>query len=233
MTGTPLLASGLILVVDDETPIRRLLRTTLSAQGYDVSEAGNAAQALAAVRARTPNLIVLDLGLPDRDGLELISELRQLSAAPILVLSSRGDEHSKVAALDNGADDYVTKPFGAQELMARVRTALRHRLHEQGAQPLFRSGELLVDLVHRRVNLREQPVHLSPKEYGILQELVIHAGKVLTHKHLLNAVWGSVQETDVQYLRVYIRQLRQKLEALPEQPALILTEPGVGYRLQA
>jgi two-component system KDP operon response regulator KdpE len=233
MTGTPLLASGLILVVDDETPIRRLLRTTLSAQGYDVSEAGNAAQALAAVRARTPELIVLDLGLPDRDGLELIGELRRLSNAPILVLSSRGDEHSKVAALDNGADDYVTKPFGAQELMARVRTALRHRLHEQGAQPLFRSGELLVDLVHRRVSLREQPVHLSPKEYGILQELVIHAGKVLTHKHLLNAVWGSVQETDVQYLRVYIRQLRQKLETLPEQPTLILTEPGVGYRLQA
>lgn len=225
--------AGLVLVVDDETPIRRLLHTTLSAQGYEVNEAGTATQALASVRARTPDLIVLDLGLPDRDGLELIDELRRLSTAPILVLSSRGDEHSKVAALDNGADDYVTKPFGAQELMARVRTALRHRLHEQGAQPLFRSGELKVDLVHRRVSLREQPIHLSPKEYGILQELVIHAGKVLTHKHLLNAVWGSVQETDVQYLRVYIRQLRQKLETLPEQPALILTEPGVGYRLQA
>ena len=221
-----------ILIVDDEPPIRRLLRTTLGAQGYEVAEAGDGARALEAVRALAPDLILLDLGLPDRDGLGLIADIRQLSAVPILVLSSRGDERSKVAALDGGADDYVTKPFGAEELMARVRTALRHRLQEQGAQALFRSGRLSVDLVHRRVLLDESPAHLSPKEYAILQELVIHAGKVLTHKHLLTAVWGGTQEADVQYLRVYVRQLRQKIELRPEQPALILTEPGVGYRLQ-
>lgn len=222
-----------ILVVDDETPIRRLLRTTLATQGYEVLEAGNAAHALAALQATpAPDLIVLDLGLPDREGLDLIVEIRRHSAVPILVLSSRGDEHSKVAALDSGADDYVTKPFGAQELVARVRTALRHRLNEQGAQPLFRSGALSVDLLHRRVQVGDTAVHLSPKEYAILQELVLHAGKVLTHKHLLNAVWGHAQEADVQYLRVYVRQLRQKIEATPEQPSLILTEPGVGYRLQ-
>jgi two-component system KDP operon response regulator KdpE len=231
MNGNPHIGAH-ILVVEDETPIRRLLRTTLAAQGFDMAEAGTAAQALDALRAQAPDLILLDLGLPDRDGLDLIAEIRRASAVPILVLSSRGDERSKVAALDGGADDYVTKPFGAAELMARVRTALRHRLQEQGATPLFRSGVLSVDLVHRRVLLGGVAVHLSPKEYAILQELVIHAGKVLTHKHLLNTVWGSALEADVQYLRVYVRQLRQKIESKPEQPALILTEPGVGYRLQ-
>ncbi|HEY1076708.1 MAG TPA: response regulator [Fontimonas sp.] len=224
--------AGTILVVDDEVPIRRLLRTTLQAQRFAVVEAATAAQALAAVAEQEPDLVLLDLGLPDRDGLEVLAELRKTSALPVIVLTSRDGERSKVAALDGGADDYVTKPFGAEELMARIRTALRHRLQQQGARPLFRSGRLSVDLVRRIVLLDGVELHLSPKEYEILQQLVLHAGKVLTHRHLLRAVWGSELESDVQYLRVYIRQLRSKIETDPAQPALILTEAGVGYRLR-
>ncbi len=224
--------AGTILVVDDEVPIRRLLRTTLQAQRFAVVEAATAAQAIAAAQEHQPDLFLLDLGLPDRDGLEVLAELRGSSALPIIVLTSRDGERSKVDALDGGADDYVTKPFGAEELMARIRTALRHRLQQQGARPVFRSGRLSVDLVRRIVLLDEAELHLSPKEYEILQQLVLHAGKVLTHKHLLRAVWGSELESDVQYLRVYIRQLRSKIEIDPAQPGLILTEAGVGYRLR-
>jgi len=226
--------AGTILVVDDEVPIRRLLRTTLGAHRYGVLEAGSAAAALAALRATpVPDLVLLDLGLPDRDGLDLLRELRRESQLPVIVLTSRDQEQVKVEALDGGADDYVTKPFGAEELMARIRAALRHRLQQQGAQPVYRNGRLEVDLVRRQVRVDGAELHLSPKEYDILQQLVKHAGKVLTHRHLLRAVWGSELEADVQYLRVYMRQLRAKLEADPQRPALILTEAGVGYRLQA
>ena len=221
-----------ILVVDDEPAIRRLLRNTLSVQDFRVVEAATGKEALEAVRHDKPDLVILDLGLPDLEGLEIIRTVRATSHVPIVVLSSRGDEKGKVTALDLGADDYVTKPFGVDELMARIRAALRHRLQEQGSAPVFRSGDLNVDLVHRRVALGGREVHLSPKEYEILQQFVLHAGKVLTHRHLLRQVWGSADSVDVQALRVFIRQLRQKLEADPERPRHILTEPGVGYRLQ-
>ncbi|WP_454016303.1 response regulator [Azospirillum sp. Marseille-Q6669] len=221
-----------VLVVDDEPPIRRFLRTTLSAQGYDIAEAEDGAGALEAVRRRPPDLLVLDLGLPGIGGLEVIRRLRADGvAAPIIVLSSRADEAGKVEALDLGADDYVTKPFGMDELLARIRAALRHRLQQQGERPLFRSGDLAVDLVRRIVTVRGAEVKLSPREYDLLRLLVAHAGKVLTHRLILKEVWGA--DTDVQYLRIYIRQLRQKIEAEPERPSHILTETGVGYRLRA
>ncbi|TWA73010.1 two-component system KDP operon response regulator KdpE [Azospirillum brasilense] len=221
-----------VLVVDDEPPIRRFLRTTLTAQGYDIAEAEDGAGALEAVRRHPPDLLVLDLGLPGIGGLEVIRRLRADGvAAPIIVLSSRADESGKVEALDLGADDYVTKPFGMDELLARIRAALRHRLQQQGERPLFRSGDLAVDLVRRIVTVRGAEVKLSPREYDLLRLLVAHAGKVLTHRFILKEVWGA--DTDVQYLRIYIRQLRQKIEAEPERPSHILTETGVGYRLRA
>jgi two-component system, OmpR family, KDP operon response regulator KdpE len=219
-----------ILVVDDEPPIRRLLRTSLTAQGYRVVEAATAAAALAEIRDHEPDVVILDLGLPDSDGLTVIETVRRKAAVPIIVLSSRGDEAGKVAALDLGADDYLTKPFGMAELVARIRAALRHRLQVEGAEAVFQSGDLTVDLVRRVVLVKDAEAKLSPKEYDILRQLVMHAGKVLTHKHLLREVWGPAT-ADVQYLRIYIRQLRQKLEADPERPRLIVTEPGVGYRL--
>jgi two-component system KDP operon response regulator KdpE len=221
-----------ILVVDDEPAIRRLLRTSLTAQGYLIVEAETASAALAEIKNYPPDVVILDLGLPDRDGLDVIAMVRQASAVPIIVLSSRGDERAKVEALELGADDYVTKPFGMAELVARIRAALRHRLQAQGEEPVFRSGDLAVDLVRRIVRVKDVETKLSPKEYDILRELVSHAGKVLTHKHLLREVWGPAT-SDVQYLRIYIRQLRQKLEPDPERPTLILTEPGVGYRLMS
>ena len=221
-----------ILVVDDEPAIRRLLRNTLSVQDFRVFEAATGTEALESARRDKPDLVILDLGLPDLDGMEIIRTLRATSPVPIVVLSSRGDEKGKVTALDLGADDYVTKPFGVDELMARIRAALRHRLQEQGSAPMFRSGDLTVDLVHRRVGRDGREVRLSPKEYEILRQFVMHAGKVLTHRHLLREVWGGADSADVQALRVFIRQLRQKLEADPEQPRHIVTEPGVGYRLQ-
>ena len=226
MTANPVT----ILIVDDEPAIRRLLRTSLAANAYRTVDAENGRSALDAVGREKPDLVILDLGLPDIDGLEVIRALRQDSAIPIIVLSSREDERGKVAALDLGADDYVTKPFGVDELIARIRTALRHRLQEQGERPVFRSGDLSVDLVRRIVTVRGEEVKLSPREYDILRLLVAHAGKVLTHKMILRELWGPT--ADVQYLRVYIRQLRQKLEQDPERPQHVLTETGVGYRLR-
>ena len=221
-----------VLVVDDEPAITRFLRAGLTSQGYVVAEAAEGHAALDAVRRAAADLIVLDLGLPDIDGLEVIKQARASgSAVPIIVLSSRSDERGKVEALDLGADDYVTKPFGIDELLARIRAAQRHRLQEQGERPVFRTGDLSVDLVRRIVTVRGGDVRLSPREYDLLRLLVAHAGKVLTHKFILREVWGG--ETDIQYLRIYIRALRQKLEEEPERPAYILTETGVGYRLRA
>ncbi len=227
MSTTPLR----VLVVDDEPPIRRFLRTSLSAQGYHVLEADNAVAALHMIGGHPPDVVVLDLGLPDVDGLEVIRRIRaQEIAVPIIVLSSRTDETGKVQALDLGADDYVTKPFGMDELLARLRAALRHRLQQQGERPVFRSGDLVVDVVRRLVSVRGEEVKLSPREYDLLRLLVAHAGKVLTHKFILREVWGS--ETDVQYLRIYVRSLRQKIEPDPERPQHVITETGVGYRLR-
>jgi two-component system KDP operon response regulator KdpE len=226
MTGD----AATILIVEDEPPIRKLLRTTLGAHEYRTVEAATGAEALSALRHHRPDLVLLDLGLPDVDGQTLIGRIRAQSPVPIVILSSRGDEAAKVTALDAGADDYVTKPFGAEELMARLRAALRHRLAQQGAERSFASGDLDVDLVRRLVRRGAEDIKLSPKEYDILEQLVIHAGKVLTHKHLLREVWRD-ESVDPQYLRVYVRQLRQKIEADPSSPRHVLTEPGIGYRL--
>jgi two-component system KDP operon response regulator KdpE len=220
-----------VLVVDDEPPIRKLLRMGLSTQGYDILEAPNGKTSLELL-AQNPDLVILDLGLPDMQGLELLRMMRARNeAVPIVVLSSRGDEVGKVQALDLGADDYITKPFGMDELLARMRAALRHQLQVHGERPIFRTGDLSVDLVRRIVKIADREVKLSPKEYDLLRVLVQHAGKVLTHKFLLGELWDSL--TDAQYLRVYVRQLRQKIEADPERPHLVLTETGIGYRLRA
>jgi two-component system, OmpR family, KDP operon response regulator KdpE len=220
-----------VLVVDDEPPIRKLLRLGLSTQGYDILDAPSGKVALELI-AQKPDLIILDLGLPDIDGLELLRRMRQTNeGVPIVVLSSRGEEAAKVQALDLGADDYVTKPFGMDELLARIRAALRHQLQVHGERPVFRVGDLSVDLVRRIARLGEREVKLSPKEYDLLRILVQHAGKVLTHRFLLKELWDDL--TDAQYLRVYVRQLRQKIEENPERPHYILTETGIGYRLRA
>jgi two-component system, OmpR family, KDP operon response regulator KdpE len=227
MTAPPLR----VLVVDDEPPIRKLLRMGLSTQGYDIIEAPSGKAALELIEG-TPDLIILDLGLPDVQGLELLRIMRQRNeGVPIVVLSSRGDEAAKVEALDFGADDYVTKPFGMEELLARIRAALRHQLQVHGERPIFRLGDLSVDLVRRIVKVHDKEIKLSPKEYELLRMLVQHAGKVLTHKFLLHELWDDL--TDAQYLRVYVRQLRQKIEADPERPQYVLTETGIGYRLRA
>jgi two-component system KDP operon response regulator KdpE len=221
-----------VLVVDDEPPIRRFLRTSLGAVGHRVVTAENAAEALAMLVAEKPDVIILDLGLPDRSGLDVIMEIRRRSPVPIIVLSARSDERSKVEALDLGADDYIGKPFGMPELTARIRAALRHAFQAQGEYPVFVSGNLAVDLVRRQVTRAGFEVKLSPKEFELLRHLVAHAGKVLTHRHLLREVWGPAQTDEVQYLRVFIRGLRQKLEPDPTRPTHILTELGVGYRLR-
>jgi len=220
-----------VLIIDDEPPIRKLLRMGLNTQGYQTLEAPNAKAALTLL-AQEPDLIILDLGLPDLLGHDLLRTIRARNErVPIIVLSSRGDEAGKVQALDLGADDYITKPFGMDELLARMRAGLRHQLQTQGERPIFRLGDLSVDLVRRNVKIGEREVKLSPKEYELLRVLVQHAGKVLTHKFLLGELWDDL--TDAQYLRVYVRQLRQKIEADPEQPQYILTETGIGYRLRA
>jgi two-component system, OmpR family, KDP operon response regulator KdpE len=220
-----------LLVVDDEPSFRRLLRTSLSAQGYRVLEAGTGQGAIDSLGRDAPEVVLLDLGLPDMDGLEVIRRVRGSGArTPIIVLSSRGDERGKVQALDLGADDYVTKPFGMGELVARIRTALRHRVQAQGADPVFESGDLSVDLARRLVRVAGAEVRVSNKEWDILRLLVLNAGKVLTHRAMMQEVWGP--KVDVQYLRIYVRHLRQKLERDPERPQHILTETGVGYRLR-
>ena len=219
-----------VLVVDDEPPIRKLLRMGLSTQGYEILEAPNGKASLDLL-SQNPDLVILDLGLPDMQGLELLRMIRARNeAVPIVVLSSRGDEVGKVQALDLGADDYITKPFGMDELLARMRAALRHQLQVHGERPIFRTGDLSVDLVRRIVKVADREVKLSPKEYDLLRVLVQHAGKVLTHKFLLGELWDNL--TDAQYLRVYVRQLRQKIEADPERPHFVLTETGIGYRLR-
>jgi two-component system KDP operon response regulator KdpE len=220
-----------VLVIDDEPAIRRLLRTSLAAESYDVIEAATGEEGWAAFSRAKPDIVLLDLGLPDLDGRDLIKRIRGVGLTPIVVLSIRSDEREKVEALDLGADDYVTKPVGMDELHARLRAALRHHLQQRGEEPLFKSGDLAVDLVRRHVTVKGVEVKLSPKEYDLLRLLVMHAGKVLTHQHIMREVWGGT--TDVQYLRIYVRQLRQKIEGDPERPALILTEAGVGYRLRA
>ena len=220
-----------ILVIDDEPPIRKLLRMGLSAEGYQILEAPNGKTALQLV-SEAPDLVILDLGLPDIPGHELLQAIRARDErVAILVLSSRGDEVGKVRALDLGADDYVTKPFGMGELLARLRAALRHRLQSGGERPIFKVGDLSVDLVRRIVKVGENEVKLSPKEYDLLRILVQHAGKVLTHRFLLGKLWDEL--TDAQYLRVYVRQLRQKIEPDPDRAQYILTETGIGYRLRS
>jgi two-component system KDP operon response regulator KdpE len=219
-----------VLVVDDEPPIRKLLRMGLSTEGYEVIDAPSGQAALKMIPQK-PDLIILDLGLPDMHGLELLRNMRERNeGVPIVVLSSRGDESAKVQALDLGADDYVTKPFGMNELLARIRAALRHQLQSHGERPIFRVGELSVDLVRRIVKVRDKEVKLSPKEYDLLRLFVQHAGKVLTHNFLLKELWGP--SADSQYVRVYVRQLRNKIEQRPDSPEYIQTETGVGYRLR-
>jgi two-component system KDP operon response regulator KdpE len=224
----------LILLIEDEPPMRRFLRTALTANDYRLVEAGTAKEGLAHAVARNPDVILLDLGLPDRDGLEVAREVRGWSATPIIVLSARGRERDKVAALDLGADDYLTKPFGVDELLARIRVALRHASLPAGAppEPIFEAGDLKVDLPGRRVWRAGQEVHLTPTEYKLLATLVRNAGKVLTHRQLLKEVWGTSYANQAHYVRVYLAQLRQKIEADPARPRLLLTEPGVGYRLR-
>ena len=223
--------TAVILIVDDEPAIRRLLRTSLTAEGFRTMEADTGSVCLALLRAGNPapDLVVLDLGLPDIDGLDVVRSVRGFSTVPIVVLSAREDERGKVLALDLGADDYVTKPFGMAELVARILTGLRHRLAQEGAPPIFRSGRLSVDMIRRVVRLDQTEIHLSPREYDILKLLVLHAGRVLTHRFIMGKLWGA--GGDVQQLRVYVRQIRQKIEANTEQPTLLLTETGIGYRL--
>jgi two-component system KDP operon response regulator KdpE len=221
-----------ILVIDDDPALRRYLRSGLTAQNYVVEESDLAAASIQAARHGTADLIVLDLGLPDMEGLDAIHKIREMGAmVPIVVLSSRDTEGVKVRALDLGADDYVTKPFGMSEFLARIRAALRHRLQQVGERAVFRAGDLTVDLVRRLVMVRGERIQLSPREYDLLRLLVTHAGKVLTHQFILRAVWGG--ETNVQYLRIYVRSLRQKIEPDPEHPRYLTTETGVGYRLLA
>lgn len=220
-----------VLVVDDESQIRRFLRTSLRAHGFDTSEATTASEALEQSAAIKPDLVILDLGLPDSDGVQLIYQLREWAQFPILVLSVRDREQDKIAALDAGADDYLTKPFGIGELLARMRATLR-RITPLNDEPIFQMGELRVDLARRRVKRGDAEIRLTPTEYAILKYLITYAGKVVTHRQLLRAVWGPAYENESQYVRVYVGQLRQKLERDPARPAYIQTEPGVGYRLR-
>ena len=219
-----------ILVVDDEPQILRFLRPSLSAAGYEVITAETAKAAIIAIATAAPELVILDLGLPDRDGKDVITEVRAWSKVPIIVLSARDREAEKVAALDLGADDYINKPFGIGELMARIRTALRHRLEDALESPVLRSGGFEIDTLARTVRRNGETIRLTPKEYDLLHVLVRNAGRVVTHRQVLAAVWGPAHTSDTQYLRVFIGQLRQKIEEDPAIPRLIETEAGVGYR---
>jgi two-component system KDP operon response regulator KdpE len=222
-------------VIDDEGPIRRFLRATLASHGYRLLEAGTAKEGMQLASARLPDLILLDLGLPDLDGLEVTVHVREWTQTPIVVLSARGQERDKVAALDAGADDYLTKPFGVDELLARIRVALRHaeRARDPVAAPVVEIDDLHIDLAARRVLLGGEAIHLTPIQYNLLAVLARHAGKVVTHTQLLKEVWGPHYGRETHYLRVYMGQLRGKLEADPARPRYLLTEPGVGYRLRS
>jgi len=220
-----------VLVVDDERAIRRFLHAALNAQGYTVYEASDGQEAINAVIVDRPDLIILDLGLPDLDGVEVTRQLREWIHTPIIILSVREQETDKIAALDAGADDYLTKPFGIGELMARIRAASRHSM-QKTSEPVFQIGELKVDLARRRVEVGEQEISLTPTEYDLLRILVQNAGKVITHRQLLRQVWGNAYETEVHLLRVNMSNLRKKIEVNPTRPRIILTEPGVGYRLR-
>lgn len=220
-----------VLVVDDERAIRRYLHAALNAQGYTVYEASQGQEALNAVVTDRPDLIILDLGLPDIDGVEVTRRLREWTHIPILILSVREQESDKIAALDAGADDYLTKPFSSGELMARMRVALRRSM-QTTSEPVFETGDLKVDLAHRKVLIGGQEILLTPTEYDLLRVLVQNAGKVLTHRQLLRQVWGSAYEAEAHLLRVNMSNLRRKIEPDPTRPHYILTEPGVGYRLR-
>ena len=225
-----------VVLIEDEPPIRRFLRATLTGQGYRLFEASTGADGVVEVGSRQPDVVIVDLGLPDMDGVDVIRRVREWSSVPIIVLSARGQERDKVAALDAGADDYVSKPFSAGELLARIRVALRHAVgasHEEADDAVFKVGELRVDLLHRQVLIGEKQVHLTPIEYKLLTTLVHHAGKVVTHQQLLREVWGPSHTERAHYVRVYMAHLRHKLEAEPARPRYLLTEPGVGYRLAA
>jgi two-component system KDP operon response regulator KdpE len=224
-------ASPRILIVDDDPAIRRFLRTSLTAHGYTALEASDGRAALVASTDHRPAVVILDLGLPDIQGVEIIRRVREWSDTPIIVLSVREREADKIEALDAGADDYVTKPFGMGELLARIRAVLRHRLRAQQAELIFRTGDLVIDLSRRAVTAMGVEVKLTPKEYDLLRVLVTHVGKVVTHRSLLADVWGPNYVRQTHYLRVYMRQLRQKLEPDAARPRYLLTEPGVGYRL--
>jgi two-component system KDP operon response regulator KdpE len=221
---------ALVLIVDDEIQIRRFLRISLEVNGYRVEEAENGQDAVIKAARLRPDLVILDLGLPDMDGLDVIKRLREWSQVPVIVLSVRDADREKVALLDAGADDYLTKPFSVDELLARMRTAQRHALKE-GQPAIFTCGHIQVDLARRIVTRHGEPVKLTPTEYALLRLLVQHAGKVLTHRQILQEVWGKEYVDETHYLRVYFTQLRQKLEVDPTLPTLIHTEPGVGYRL--
>ena len=220
-----------VLLVDDEAAILRFLRPVLEANDYDMTSAGTVAEAIKRIAAEAPDIVLLDLGLPDGDGKEVIRRTREWSDVPIIVLSAREREVEKIESLDFGADDYVNKPFAAGELMARMRTALRHRMQRQAEVPVLHIGNLEVDSVRRRVLREGNELKLTPKEFELLSFLARHAGRVVTHKQILTAVWGPAHTEDTQYLRVYVGQLRQKIEAEPDDPKIILTEPGIGYRI--
>jgi two-component system, OmpR family, KDP operon response regulator KdpE len=224
----------LVMVVEDEPQVLRFLRASLTSHGYRIVECATGADGLAQAAARSPDVILLDLGLPDIDGVEVTRRLREWTRTPVVVLSARGNEQDKIDALDAGADDYLTKPFGIGELLARMRVALRHASAAGGApgEPVFSLGELRVDFEKRTVHVGEREVHLTPIEYKLLAMLIQNAGKVVTHKQLLREVWGPPYADRPQYLRVYMGQLRQKLEPDPARPRYLMTEPGVGYRLK-
>jgi two-component system KDP operon response regulator KdpE len=224
----------LILLIEDEQQMRRFLRITLQSQGYRMIEATTAQEGLLQAASRNPDVVLLDLGLPDMDGLEVTNRLREWTQTPIIVISAREQEQDKVKALDAGADDYLTKPFSANELLARIRVALRHSVRGRSGrpEPVFALDNLRVDLSQRRVFLDNNEVHLTPLEYKLLMVLIRHAGKVITHRQLLTEVWGAAHADEVQYLRVYMTQLRHKLEKDPARPRFLMNEPGVGYRLR-
>ncbi len=227
--------SPIVLVIEDEPQVRRFLRATLTAHGYQIIEAREGREGLREAATRNPDLVLLDLGLPDIDGVDVTRQLREWTLTPIVVLSARDQESEKIEALDAGADDYLTKPFGAGELLARIRVALRHakQNRESSRDPLFCVGDLRVDLAARSVAVADREVHLTPTEYKMLAILIKHSGKVITHRQLLKEVWGLAYAEHTNYLRVFMAQLRHKLEADPARPRYLLTEPGVGYRIKA